>query len=238
MRAHPHPLLPANFIRRANRFRATVRLADGSEVAAHVPNSGRLGELLTPDAPCYVTPNPQGGKTSHTLRLVRHGDALVSVDARLPNPLFADAWRRGALGPRFAGYTDLRSEVTRGESRLDFLLTGPSGRLWVEVKSVTLVGGPETGLEDGIARFPDAPTMRGAKHLGMLMDAAAAGDGAAVVFVIQRDDAMRFTPHEAADPLFAAALRAAAATGVSVHAYGCRVTLAGIAISQPVPVMN
>lgn len=232
----PEPLLSATFLRRENRFRAAL-LLDGRAIAAHVPNSGRLRELLTPGAACYVTPNPAPGHTSHTLRIVSYCGRLVSVDARLPSALFADAWRRGALAAEFGGYTQLMQEVRHGASRLDLLLTGPAGaRLWVETKSVTLVGDERTGLPDGIAFFPDAPTERGRKHLEELAAAVGEGDGAAAVFVIQRGDAHAFAPHPTADPAFAAALREARRSGVLVHAYGCDVTLAGMAITHAIPV--
>lgn len=228
----PDPLLPATFLRRENRFRAAA-LLDSRTIAVHVPNSGRLGELLTPGAACYVTPNPSPGRTSHTLRIVLYRGQLVSTDARLPAALFADAWLRGALAPDFDGYTQIAQEVQRGASRLDLLLTGPKRpRLWVETKSVTLVGDERTGLPEGIAFFPDAPTARGRKHLGELATAVSEGEEAAVVFVIQRGDARAFAPHPTADPAFAAALREAQRGGVMVFAYTCDVTLAGIEIAS------
>ena len=143
-----------------------------------------------------------------------YAGVLVSVDARLPNPLLADALARGGL-PQFAGYTGIRGEAVRGQSRLDFLLTdGGGNRCWIETKSVTLV-------EDGLALFPDAPTLRGCKHLEELGAAVAGGDRAALVFVVQRPDARCLAPHVAADPAFTAALARAAAAGVEVYAYTC-----------------
>lgn len=225
----PSPLRPAAFLRRDNRFRAAV-LLDGCEAAAHVPNSGRLGELFVPGARCYVTPNRHPGRTSHVLRLVEFAGTLVSVDARLPGPLFVDAYERCRLGDLFLGYSRLQQEVVRGKSRLDFLLTGPDGgRLWVEAKSVTLIN-------NGVALFPDAPTARGARHLRELTAAVQAGDRAAVVFVVQRVDAAAFAPHLAADPSFAATLLEAAAAGVRVSAYRCAVNPEGIEICGEIPV--
>lgn len=225
----PSPPLPATFLRRDNRFRAAV-LLDGRPVAAHVPNSGRLRELFVPGAQCYVTPNPHPGKTSHVLRLVAYAGTLVSVDARLPGALFVDALERCRLGDLFEGFARLQREVVRGDSRLDFLLTDAAGRrLWVETKSVTLV-------EDGVARFPDAPTARGTRHLRELMAAVEAGDRAAAVFVVQRPDAVAFAPHTAADPAFGATLLAVSAAGVQVLAYRCQVTPEGAAISGEIPV--
>ena len=220
-------LLKGHFISRDNRFSATVEV-EGSKAWAHVPNSGRLRELFTPGRPVWVSraSNPER-KTAFDLKLVEYNGVLVSVDARLPNPLFAEA----LAGNRLADfpYPIVDREVTRGHSRLDFLLQGPQGRCWVETKSITLV-------EDGTAMFPDAPTERGRKHLFTLIDILAEGDRAAVVFVVQRPDARRFRPHPAADPLFAEALKQAATSGVEVKAYTCDVSRFAINLAGEVPV--
>jgi sugar fermentation stimulation protein A len=124
----------------------------------------------------------------------------------------------------------VRREVTVGSSRLDFLLEGPAGCCYIEAKSVTLV-------VDGIARFPDAPTTRGARHVGELIQLHEAGAHAAILFIVQREDATAFRPNVAADPPFAAALARAAAAGVETRAYRCRVTLTGVTIMSEIPVI-
>jgi sugar fermentation stimulation protein A len=221
-------LVSGRFVRRDNRFRVTVVVA-GEPVAAHLPNSGRLTELLTPGRPCWLTgfDNPRR-KTRFDLTLVEYAGVLVSVDARLPNALLAEALSAGRLEP-FRGYARFEREVWLGKSRLDFRLSGPAGVCWVEVKSVTLV-------EDGVARFPDAPTARGARHLGELTAVVSSEERAAVVFVIQRADAWRFAPHDEADEAFGAALRKAAGAGVGVYAWTCEVSQRAITIARPVPV--
>jgi len=155
------------------------------------------------------------------------GRLLVSVDARLPNPLFAEAVAEKTITG--FDYETVRPEVTRGNSRLDFRLSGSKGVCWVETKSVTLV-------RDGTALFPDAPTERGRKHLEELMDIAAGGELAAVVFVVQRPDALRFSVNRAEDPEFADTLQRAAENGVSVRAFNCGVSLEEICISDEIPV--
>jgi sugar fermentation stimulation protein A len=193
-----------------------------------------LTELFTPDRPVWLAPaaNPNR-KTAYDLKLVEYKSVLVSVDARLPNPLFAEALAadrsrsgRHATLPEFA-YPTVKREVTYGHSRLDFRLSGPDGVCWVETKSVTLV-------EDGLALFPDAPTERGRKHLQTLIDIRQSGERAAVVFVVQRPDARRFAPHREADPAFAAALQDAVRAGVEVRAYICQVSLEEITIAKEI----
>ena len=227
----PHPLLRGSFLVRENRFRARVRLAD-REVAAHVPNSGRLSELLVPGRPVLLAEARAPHRvTDYDLSMVKLPHTLVSVDARLPNDLFQEAFENGALA-QFAGLTLARREVRYGESRLDFVLKaeGRADPCFVEVKSVTLV-------QEGIARFPDAATVRGSRHLRELESACREGARAAVVFVIQREDARAFAPHDESDPLFVEGLREVAAAGVEVYAHTCRVTPRVIDLQAQVPVL-
>ena len=221
------PLVGGLFIARPNRFAAVVSI-DGNEEVVHVPNSGRLTELLVPGRPVLLRAVPKPSrKTRYDMALVGLEHTLVSADARLPAALFAEAVAQGRL-PRFRGYAVTAREVTLGKSRLDLLLSGPRSCL-VETKSITLV-------EGGAALFPDAVTERGARHLRTLVQARAEGYEAAVVFVIQRPDASCFVPNDAADPLFGQTLREAARAGVEVHAYACGVALDEIALTREVPV--
>lgn len=224
----------AAFVRRDNRFRAVVTL-DGQEVAVHVPNSGRLGELLTPGATVWIVPRSGAGrKTVGDLTLVEGANTLVSIDSRLPNRLVEAALTAGELAP-FAAYDRIQREIAIGRGRLDFLLTcstgrAPTLRCWLEIKSVTLV-------EDGVALFPDAPTERAVRHLDALTHLHAGGDRAAVLFVVQREDAHGFAPHPTADRAFADALRRARDQGVEVYAWRCQVDWSGSRLSAPIPVL-
>ncbi len=222
------PLLPARFVRRDNRFRATIEI-DGRPAAAHVPNSGRLSELFVPGTPIWVSrASTQGRKTAYDLRLVAYANTLVSIDARLPAPLLAEAWREGRLSP-FTECEELEQEVRSGHSRLDLRLWRAGEPCWVEAKSVTLV-------EDGVALFPDAPTSRGARHLEELIRLRQEGARAAVIFVVQRSDARSFAPNAAADPTFTRTLSAAADAGVEIWAFTCRVSLTEITLDRAIPV--
>ncbi|MDE7262582.1 MAG: DNA/RNA nuclease SfsA, partial [Oscillospiraceae bacterium] len=125
--------------------------------------------------------------------------------------------------------TAIRPEFTWEDSRFDFMLEDFRGRVFVEVKGVTLE-------EGGEVRFPDAPTERGVKHLRGLQRAAALGYRAAVFFVIQMKGATRFRPNDKTHPAFGAALREAAENGVGVYAYGCLVTPDSLELDAPVAV--
>ena len=223
------PLVEGRFIKRLNRFAALVDI-DRREHLVHVANSGRMEELLVPGFRVLLAPAPQPStrKTSHDLAIVDTGGTLASADARLPNRLVAEAIAQGRL-PQFAGYPVVRPESTFGESRLDFRLDGPPGTCYVETKSVTLV-------VDGVGLFPDAPTIRGVKHLRSLMQAIDQGHQAAVIFVIQRSDANAFAPHDTADPLLGQTLRQAVASGVQAWAYRCHLDDTSIVLADSIPV--
>ena len=224
---YPGNLVEGRFKARLNRFLALVDV-NGREAGVHVANSGRMRELLVPGFRVLLKPQPgPHRKTGFDLALVDLGSTLASADARLPNVLVAEALGQGRLS-QFAEYPDVRREVTFGESRLDFMLESLSGRCYIETKSVTLV-------VDGVGLFPDAPTIRGTKHMHSLAKAVEAGHRAAVIFVVQRDDCEAFAPHDEADPVFGAALRESVAAGVEAYAYNCRVTEEAITLFRRLP---
>lgn len=213
---------------RLNRFAALVEINE-VQVPAHLPNSGRLGELLLRGARVWLVPRPSAlRRTAWDLALVEAAGTLIGVDSRMANLLVASGLAGGSFGP-LCSYSTWRREVRLGASRLDFMLQGDDGRCYVEAKNVTLV-------RDGCALFPDAPTLRGARHLRELTECVLAGERAAAIFVILRSDADRFSPNALADPPFTAALFEAARAGVAVSAYRCEVSLARIALGAEIPV--
>ncbi len=228
-------LVAARFVARPNRFIVMARLSDGRVVPCHMADPGRLRELLLPDVPLRLRPATVGAvrRTAFSVVLVRAPMAprpWVSLDTTLPNRLAADLLRRGAIRG-LGGCTALRSEVTHGRSRFDFLLSPRRARdTFVEVKSVTLV-------ENGIARFPDAPTRRGARHVRELRGLVSRGERAAILFVVQRGDARAVTPNPRIDPVFARELRLAREHGVLVRAVRFHHTAEGRALYLgPLPV--
>lgn len=205
----------------------------GQEVVCHMADPGRLRELLVPDRPLLIrhAPAPHR-KTSWSLVLVRapHGDGWVSVDTTLPNRLIHATLEAQAL-EELDQWSLERREFTHGRSRLDFLLSDRKGRkMALEVKSVTLVDGEE-------ALFPDAVTSRGARHVEELTEIASRPNWeAAVLFVLQRDDATRIRAARRIDPDFADALQKAREAGVRVLGRRCRVSRDRVTLGEPVPV--
>jgi sugar fermentation stimulation protein A len=222
-------LVDAQFIVRENRFAALVEV-DGRRETVHVPNTGRMKELLFPGSDVHLLPAASPGrKTAYDLVAVEMPGVRVSVDSRVPNAVVAEA-----LGSRgleaFSDYDQVHPERAWGTSRFDFHLQGPEGEAMVEVKGCTLVE------EDGLALFPDAPTQRGTRHVRELAHAVRKGMAAYVVVVVQRSDGRVFAPNDRTDPAFGDALRQASKEGVEVLAYLTDVTRQGVDLERPIPV--
>ena len=217
---------PAIFCSRPNRFVAQVEL-EGEEITCHVKNTGRCRELLVPGAVVYLaeSENPNR-KTNYDLVAVEKGDRLINMDAQAPNQVFGEWARDGHFIPDL---TLLRPETRYGSSRFDFYWEAPGRRGFVEVKGVTLE-------EDGVVRFPDAPTLRGVKHLEELAAACAEGYQAAVCFVVQMERVDWFEPNDRTHPAFGQALRQAAQAGVEVLALWCRTAPDHLSIAGTVEV--
>jgi len=222
------------FLERRNRFVARVQMADGSQRLVHVASSGRMAELLVPGAQVAIRGEGRPGqKTAGRLVLVQHRGVWVSVDTGVPGRILRQALEERRI-PAFAGYSEVRPEVPVRESRIDFQLTGPGlPPCLIEVKSVTSVVPAEDGAL--VARFPDAPTDRGRRHLHELAEAVRQGYRAAVFFLAQREDAEAFGPWDAVDPAFGESLRVVARQGVEVHAWRLKVSPEGITLDQPLP---
>ena len=206
-------MVPGIFLARPNRFIAHVEINGRMEVC-HVKNTGRCRELLPAGAKvwCQKSSNPNR-KTRFDLFTVQKGERLINMDSQAPNIAAGEWLRSGGLGE----ITELKAESIHGDSRFDFSFLKDGKRCFLEVKGVTLEN-------DGVCAFPDAPTERGAKHLRGLTEAAKSGFGAYVLFVIQMADVKYLHPNDATDLAFGAALREAAANGVTVLAVDCAVT--------------
>ena len=204
---HYQNVRAAKFIDRPNRFIAHVEL-DGKTETVHVKNTGRCRELLVPGCTVYLEKGTNPGrKTAYDLIAVEKGNILINMDAQAPNKVFAE----------WAGAGNFLPDV-------------PAGLHLVEVKGVTLE-------ENRNARFPDAPTERGVKHIRELQGAAERGLDAAIFFVVQLKDVNSVAPNDATHPAFGQALREAAAHGVRVLAYDCNVTPDSLTIRREVPVI-
>ena len=218
-------MTPGRFLDRPNRFIAHVEL-EGAVETVHVKNTGRCRELLIPGARVYCqrSDNPSR-KTKYDLIAVEKNGRLINMDSQAPNIAAGEWLRGGGLGK----VENLRAETVHGDSRFDFSFTLEGRSCFLEVKGVTLESG-------GICAFPDAPTMRGTKHLRGLAQAAQEGYGAYVLFVIQMEGVQYLRPNDETDPDFGNALRQASQAGVQVLAMECSVTPERMELTKPVDV--
>lgn len=204
--------IEGTFISRPNRFIANV-LIDGKNEVCHVKNTGRCKELLINGATVFLekSPNPNR-KTAYDLIGVCKGEEIVNIDSQAPNKVACE-W----LTNMFPDATVFKSEKTWGDSRFDFYIESDGEKIFIEVKGVTLG-------KDGVAMFPDAPTLRGIKHLNGLAEWVKQGHRAIALFIIQMSGVKYFTPNKETHPEFAAALKQAKNQGVEIIAVECDVT--------------
>lgn len=217
----------ATFLERPNRFIAYAEIA-GKKETIHVKNTGRCAELLVPEAEIFVqeSDNPDR-KTKWDLIGVKKGERLINMDSQIPNQVVGEWLRAGNL---FSEEASVRPETVYGNSRFDFYVEEGENRAFIEVKGVTLE-------EEGVVRFPDAPSERAVKHVEELIRAKKEGYDAYVFLVIQMKGVRYFTPNIDTQPEFAQALKKAKAAGVRILAYDCKVTEDSIQIDEEVPVV-
>ena len=155
--------------------------------------------------------------------------SLVGVNTQVPNRLVFNAIKNNIVEELY-GYSDFYREVkTDDHSRIDILLTnGDRDKCYVEVKNCTLV-------EDGMAKFPDAVTKRGLKHLFELQKLVSEGCRSVMFFLIQRMDADIFKPADKIDPTYGKELRRAVANGVEIVVYDVYIDLQKIVLNRKVP---
>lgn len=222
-------LIRGRLVRRYKRFLADVALDTGETVTAHCPNSGSMLACSEPGQPVFLSvhDNPRR-KLKYTWELIDMSTSLVGVNTLLPNRLVAHSIENGLVGA-LSGYSEIKREIKVGaHSRLDIRLSSPEkGTCFVEVKNCTLV-------ENRIARFPDAVTTRGRKHLEELTKLAGQGHRAVMFFLIQRMDADLFQPADDIDPAYGRELRHAYAHGVEILTYDVHIDFKAIVLNRPV----
>lgn len=220
-------VVTGKFKNRPNRFIAMVEI-DGKVETCHVKNTGRCRELLLPEAEVYLekSDNPNR-KTAYDLIGVKKGEVLINMDSQAPNKAVKEWLEKEVY---FKNITYLKPECKYGNSRVDFYLeTAEERKIFIEVKGVTLE-------EEGIARFPDAPTLRGIKHIKELEQAVMKGYEAYILFVIQMKGIKWFEPNDKTHQAFGDTLREAAKNGVGILAYDCTITKDSMELDVPIEI--
>jgi len=201
----------AVFLKRPNRFIAIVNI-DGQEETVHVKNTGRCKELLIPEAKVILekSDNPSR-KTRYSIIAVYKGNVLINMDSQVPNAVVAEALMEGKIG-EIGAVSFIKREVTYSKSRFDIYYEKGEVKGFIEVKGVTLE-------RDGVALFPDAPTIRGSRHVYEMIKAKQEGYQANLLLLIQMVGVEYFTPNSETDKEFAVALNLANEKGVNIMAY-------------------
>jgi len=220
-------IVEGRFLERSNRFIAKVEIENRVETV-HVKNTGRCRELLQAGARVYLeeSSNPKRS-TAYDLIVVEKGSRLINMDSQAPNRA---VWEWLKSGQLFSDMVLIRPETKYGNSRFDFYIETVTEKIFMEVKGVTLE-------EDGVVRFPDAPSERAVKHMDELAEAKKDGYRVFVMFVVQMGNVKYFTPNRDMHLQFAQALCAAERAGVEILAYDCKVTPWTMEVNQPVPVV-
>ena len=226
------PLIAARLIQRYKRFLFDAALDDGSVITGSCPNTGSMQGLTTPGSRIYMSEHDSPTrKYRHMLEIVEADHTLVGINTGMPNRLAEEAIQKGLL-PSLAGYETIERERKYGKnSRIDLLLRGRGFQdTYVEVKNVHFI------RRSGIAEFPDTVTARGAKHLEELGDMVEQGHRAVMLYLIQREDCMRFALSADLDPAYGAAFTRAMKRGVEAFAVKCRINPLEIAPIQAIPI--
>lgn len=214
----------AKFLSRPNRFIARVSL-QGKEETVHVKNTGRCRELLIPGARVVLeeSSNP-ARKTRFDLVCVYKPEVgWINIDSQAPNQVVKE-WLKYQMSEKgnpkrclFQNLTAFQPEYVFGSSRLDFYLLEGEEKCLMEVKGVTLE-------KEGMGYFPDAPTLRGVKHLEELIRGLSMGYRCYLAFVIQMEGISMVKPNISTHPEFGEVLERAKNAGVHILYLLCKVT--------------
>ena len=217
-------------LRRYKRFLADVELPDGQIITAHCPNTGAMTGCAEPGSKVWLsTSTVKTRKYPHTWELVETVSGLACIHSAKANQVVREAFAAGLISG-FEGYPDIRSEVKYGQgSRADLLLQGPEGRVFVEVKSVTLC------RPGGVGAFPDAVSERGRKHLRELQSVLDNETEAVLFFCVFHSGINSVCAAGDIDPRYREALAEAMAAGVQVLAWRADISTTGIELSRQLP---
>lgn len=214
------------FLSRPNRFIANVEI-DGKAEVCHVKNTGRCKELLIEGCTVWLEHSDSASrKTAFDLVAVEKGDRLINMDSQAPNKAVGE-WLREKMpfGEGFSVYP----EKKYGNSRFDFYLESQDRKIFMEVKGCTLE-------KDGVVLFPDAPTLRGVKHIEELSHCLDEGYESYIMILVQMSDVKYFTPNYDTHPELGEALEKASRKGVKILCYDCNVTHDSMTVGKPVKV--
>jgi len=222
------PLIHGRLIKRYKRFLADIKLDNGEIVTAHCTNSGTMKSCLEDNAEVYLTPvDDPNRKTKFTWEMIKMNSNWVGINTGNPNKLAYEAVKNSKI-EKLKGYTEVKREVTFGNSRFDVMAKNEKETCFIEVKNVSYKEGP-------YALFPDAVTSRGKKHLETLIKVKEQGMRAVMLYIIQRMDVNTFAVAKEIDPEYSKTLQIAYKKGIEIIPIQAKVTPEKIELVQELP---
>ena len=221
-------LIPGVFIKRYKRFFVDVQIKN-KIVTAHCPNTGSMLGLLNKGSKVWITKsNNPNRKLKYTLQIIADSTSKVGINTHLTNKIVLHALKNNLVS-EFSKNIGIKQEVKFGKNtRFDFLLTKKNYKIFIEVKNVTLL------RRSKIAEFPDAVTLRGAKHINELIKASKKGYKIYIFFVVQREDCNEFTIASDIDPVYSKLLSVAVKNKLNVLCYDCKFSPKGIKLNKKI----
>ncbi len=224
------PIIMGTLLKRYKRFLADIRLSDGTEVVAHIPNTGPMTSCIGENWPCAITHNPSPTrKLAYTLEMTLDGKTFIGVNTQRPNKLVEEAFLKRKM-PQLLEFDQYEKEKKVGHQRPDFYFYHSQSQkdLFIEVKNVTL-------KKNNRCYFPDAVSTRATAHLELLLELKKKGHGAGLIFVVQREDVDSFSPAYFIDLHYANLLKKCFHAGVIILVYRCHLNENEIVIDKEIP---
>ena len=221
-------LISGEFIKRYKRFFVDVKIGNNT-VTAHCPNTGSMLGLLNKGNRVWLSKsdNPKR-KLRYTLQIIEDKESKIGINTHLTNKIVFDALKKGLI-KNFSNLKEIKQEVKFGENtRFDFLVTNENKKTFIEVKNVTL------SRKKGVAEFPDAVTSRGLKHINELLNANKKGFDIYLLYVIQRNDCMKFDLAKDIDPNYCELLKKAVKKNLNILCYDCKFLTKGIKLNRKI----
>ncbi|MEM2524559.1 MAG: DNA/RNA nuclease SfsA [Candidatus Methanomethylicaceae archaeon] len=181
-------IFEGEFLERLNRFTVVIKYFD-KKIIAHLHDTGRLEELLIPKRRIlFRKVHGKKRKTEFDVLAIKSNSSWVITDSRMPNIIVKKLIENNTLK-----YEILKENVRFGNSLIDFMLKNEKNTYIVEVKGCTL-------CKNGIALFPDAPTIRGSKQLLNMLNNC--NFKPMIIFVVMREDAQKISINYEIDKKF------------------------------------
>ena len=225
-------LIKGKLIKRYKRFFTDVKLQKET-VTAHCPNTGSMKGLLDHGNDVYLLPNNNPKrKLKYGLEIIKSRKNLVGVNTHMANRIVEHGLNNNLIN-ELKNNDSIKAEVFfNKETRFDFLLEKKGQKMFVEVKNVTLFRNKNT------AEFPDAPTVRGIKHLLTLIDAIKKSYKTYLIFLVQIQNMKYFKIAKDIDEEYYNAYLKAKKAGVNFLAYRCDISSKKIFIDKKLKIID